>query len=428
MNGWWHWWLTSHSHKRQTETPKEYPARCPDEMPPEQAAALMVQPAARHPVNFHLLATAARRLQRQLGNRGVQLLAKQRGEPVPSGLRTEMSAELGDDLADVRLHTGPTGAAVARAAGVEAVTMGREIAFDSGAYGPDTPAGRRLLAHELRHTVQAGQGSGRDPGVLEQQARSQSQPARGAAPSGQVLFEEARSWQERVCAARTETDLSARRTALIALVQEALAGYTVNVAPASPSRGPVHPDQYRPAPAINFDFYLEQKEYWPGAGRRGVLGPRTGYFFSTGGRAYAIIGPRAVEGSSPILTRMHADHELFHTQHHTASWISRNDQELEAWTDAFVNYFHQVHHLRRTWRPLIDYYEGASTGARARSLQAIVDYYNRQPAEIQRAMLAWLRRRQRDMADRLLVRHLTTRLTPVPPSRPGAAPPSPPPP
>jgi hypothetical protein len=425
---WWRSWLAAYAqarHPGDRETPS---AEREDDMPPGQAAALLSAPTAREPANNGRLAAAARRLQRQLGNRGVQLLAQQPGEPVPPGLRTEMSAQLGDDLADVRLHTGSAGAAIARAAGARAVTVGRDVAFESGAYAPDTPAGHQLLAHELAHTVQAGEGSGRDPTVLEREARSQGRPTPGAAAPGQILRDEEQSWRERVRAARAETDPGARRQALIALVREALAGFTIHIAPPTPTSGPVRPDQYQPAPAINFDFYLEQKEHWPGAGRQGQLGPRTGYFFSTGGRAYAIIGPRASEESTPILTRMHADHELFHAQHHVGSQAPFNDRELEAWTNDFVNYFHQVYRARKSWRPLIQYYEGASVEARERALRRLVDYFNGQPANIQQEILAWLRRRQRDMADKLLVQHLAARIGRTGPGRsaPASPPPTPP--
>lgn len=421
---WWRWWLAAYTQARQPRIREDPVVERADEMSPGQAAALVSQTAARHPANHRRLAAAAHRLQRELGNRGVQLLARQPGGPVPSGLRADMGAELGDDLADVRLHTGPAGAAVARVAGAKAVTVGRDVAFESGAYAPDTPVGRQLLAHELAHTVQAGEGSGQSPGVLEREARSAQRPSRGTAAPGQVLREEARSWGERVRQAKAEADAKARHTALIVLVQDALAGYALHIVPPSPSSGPVRPEQYKPAPAINFDFYLEEKEYWPGAGRKGRLGPRTGYFFSAAGQGYAIIGPRAIEESTPALTRMHADHELFHATHHVSGDKPFNDRELEAWTDAFVRYFHQVYIARKSWKPLIDYYEGATEASQKKALTALVDYFNKQPEEIQKAMLAWLRRRQKDMADKLLVKHLVARLPLASPLIPSPAPPA----
>jgi hypothetical protein len=58
------------------------------------------------------------------------------------------------DLGDVRIHTDARAAEAARAVQARAWTVGNHIAFDSGAYAPQTAAGRRLLAHELTHVVQ----------------------------------------------------------------------------------------------------------------------------------------------------------------------------------------------------------------------------------------------------------------------------------
>ena len=147
--------------------------------------------------------------------------------------------------------------------------------------------------------------------------------------------------------------------------------------------------------------------------------------FSGEGKGYAIIGPGAIEGSTPALTKMHADHELFHAAHHVDSDKSFNDRELETWIDAFTGYFHEVYPAGKQWKPLIHYYEGATESARGKALTALVAYYNKQPAEVQKAMLLWLKRRQGDMAEKLLVKHLATRLvlpTPVPSTPPPPAP------
>jgi len=59
---------------------------------------------------------------------------------------------------DVRVHTGPAAASAARAVGARAFTVGRHVVFGEGAYQPGTPSGQRLLAHELAHTAQPGDG------------------------------------------------------------------------------------------------------------------------------------------------------------------------------------------------------------------------------------------------------------------------------
>ncbi len=425
---WWSRWLPSYmplrneSPENETESEEEG-----SKLSIGEAVMLLQRLAGTRAVDQAHLAQAARRLQQRLGNQAVRRLAADRGNPLPSGLRTEVSGDVGADLNDVRIHTGPTGQAVAHAAGAQAVTVGRDIAFADGAYAPETVAGRQLLAHELSHTVQAGLGSGKDVATLEQEAQTAGYPTPGSAGLGQALLQEVKSWGDRVREAQAETDARKRRTSFIALVQEALAGYTLSIAPDSSSGGPVAPQDYQPAPAINFDMHLENKEYWAGAGRQGKLGPRTGYFFSAEGKGYAIIGPGAIDASTPALTKMHADHELFHALHHVDSNKSFNDREVEAWTDAFIHYFHQVFKAGGQWKPLIDYYEGATESARTAALTALVDYYGKQSEEVQRALLLWLKRRQGDMADKLLVKHLTGRLVLPTPASPTPAPTPPPP-
>lgn len=78
------------------------------------------------------------------------------GQPLGHAERAYFEPRLGRNLGAVRLHTGPAAAAAARAINARAYTLRNNIAFASGAYVPATPQGRRLLAHELVHTVQQG--------------------------------------------------------------------------------------------------------------------------------------------------------------------------------------------------------------------------------------------------------------------------------
>jgi hypothetical protein len=106
-------------------------------------------------------------LQRRLGNRGVGRLLQRaqeiepyvaslfgRGEPLPESARAQMEARLGTDLGDVRVHTDSAAAESAQRVDAAAYTIGDHIVFGRGQYAPHTPAGQRLLAHELTHTVQ----------------------------------------------------------------------------------------------------------------------------------------------------------------------------------------------------------------------------------------------------------------------------------
>ncbi|MGW7529150.1 eCIS core domain-containing protein [Streptomyces sp. NPDC054783] len=83
------------------------------------------------------------------------------GHPLDPGIRRELEARLGHDFSRVRVHTDEDSAALADLVGADAVTVGQEIFFRKGAFRPGTEDGRRLLSHELLHTVQAPDQPGR---------------------------------------------------------------------------------------------------------------------------------------------------------------------------------------------------------------------------------------------------------------------------
>jgi hypothetical protein len=66
----------------------------------------------------------------------------------------ETSALSRSAFAHVRIHADERAARSARALGARAYTIGPDIVFGGGTFAPQTPAGRRLLAHELAHVVQ----------------------------------------------------------------------------------------------------------------------------------------------------------------------------------------------------------------------------------------------------------------------------------
>ncbi|MEY9860676.1 hypothetical protein ABH935_006313 [Catenulispora sp. GAS73] len=82
------------------------------------------------------------------------------GRPLDWGLRRDFEVQLGHDLSRVRVHTDRDAAGLAELIGADAVTVGPEIFFAAGAYRPETAEGRRLLAHEILHTVQSPQPRG----------------------------------------------------------------------------------------------------------------------------------------------------------------------------------------------------------------------------------------------------------------------------
>ncbi len=134
-----------------------------------------------------LTVPALQRTQRLFGNRATQQIISRAGGPIqakasdgsktspppePDDLvssqgssqsldpetRNEMEAQFRTELRGVRLHTDPQAAASAEVLNADAYTVGRDIYFARGKYAPATDDGKRLLAHELAHTVQQADG------------------------------------------------------------------------------------------------------------------------------------------------------------------------------------------------------------------------------------------------------------------------------
>ena len=82
------------------------------------------------------------------------------GRPLDGGARAFMESRFGHDFGGVRVHTDSGAAASARAVGAQAYTVGQNVVFGEGRYAPGTDAGKRLIAHELAHVVQQGDGKG----------------------------------------------------------------------------------------------------------------------------------------------------------------------------------------------------------------------------------------------------------------------------
>ncbi|MFE9692363.1 DUF4157 domain-containing protein [Micromonospora sp. NPDC005806] len=92
------------------------------------------------------------------------------GQALPAHAAAGFGRALGADLRDVRVHTESP---IPMQHGARAVTVGRDISFAPGAYALGTPAGQRLLCHELAHVVQQDGGT---PGL-----QASGRPAAGDA-------------------------------------------------------------------------------------------------------------------------------------------------------------------------------------------------------------------------------------------------------
>ena len=76
------------------------------------------------------------------------------GRPLDPAVRHDMEQRFGHDFFDVRVHDDAQAQASAHDVGALAYTVGRHIVFGPGGMDSQSTAGRRLLAHELAHTVQ----------------------------------------------------------------------------------------------------------------------------------------------------------------------------------------------------------------------------------------------------------------------------------
>jgi outer membrane protein OmpA-like peptidoglycan-associated protein len=111
------------------------------------------------------------------------------GQPLSADIRSFFESRFSRDFSDVRVHTGPQAAETARAIHARAFTLGKDVVFGTGQYQPASREGRRLLAHELTHTVQ--QSKDRNSSLIVQREGDPTQippgmacPPAASTPSG----------------------------------------------------------------------------------------------------------------------------------------------------------------------------------------------------------------------------------------------------
>jgi hypothetical protein len=76
------------------------------------------------------------------------------GNTLPESIITFFEPRFRQDFSHVRVHTDNQAAELAKNLNAQAFTIGNHITFGSGRYNPETIKGKKLLAHELTHTVQ----------------------------------------------------------------------------------------------------------------------------------------------------------------------------------------------------------------------------------------------------------------------------------
>jgi len=80
------------------------------------------------------------------------------GQSLEDSTRNEMESKMGADLSGVKIHTGSEAHGMSESINAKAFTQGQDIFFRQGEFQPQSSQGKELLAHELTHTVQQGEG------------------------------------------------------------------------------------------------------------------------------------------------------------------------------------------------------------------------------------------------------------------------------
>src|SRR5262245_27891809 len=91
-----------------------------------------------------------------IGNQAVGRLLQSSGQPLDPAERNFMESRFGHDFGQVRTHSDAREDESARALKAKAYTIANDIIFRAGQYITETKEGRKLLAHELAHTIQQG--------------------------------------------------------------------------------------------------------------------------------------------------------------------------------------------------------------------------------------------------------------------------------
>ncbi len=80
------------------------------------------------------------------------------GQPLDEKTQSEMGPKMNADLSDVKIHTDSKAHEMSEGINAKAFTQGQDIYFKQGNFDTTSNQGKELLAHELAHTQQQGDG------------------------------------------------------------------------------------------------------------------------------------------------------------------------------------------------------------------------------------------------------------------------------
>ena len=95
------------------------------------------------------------------------------GKQLDSNLKSYFEPRFGVDLDKVRIHTDEKANRLSAYIHARALALGNNIAFAKGEYKPETPEGKKLLAHEIAHTIQ------QDDGMIRRKDDKDTNPVPG---------------------------------------------------------------------------------------------------------------------------------------------------------------------------------------------------------------------------------------------------------
>ena len=98
--------------------------------------------------------------------------SKGKGSPVPQGTMSFMENAFSTDFSGVKIHTGGQAAEMNKDIKAKAFTFGNDIYFDNGQFDSGSVEGRKLLAHELTHTIQQSGAIQRSIATIPQPVRN----------------------------------------------------------------------------------------------------------------------------------------------------------------------------------------------------------------------------------------------------------------
>lgn len=87
-----------------------------------------------------------------------QLNTATSARPLEGGVQARMESAFGYDFSRVRIHADHQAAQLSSSLNARAFTVGNDVAFAAGEYRPGSLVGDALIAHELAHVIQQGNG------------------------------------------------------------------------------------------------------------------------------------------------------------------------------------------------------------------------------------------------------------------------------